>query len=579
MQSLDYLRLVAIKPEYDKNIYSFQVQINLITNFTDEVLARHLAGVCLANGVYPSIYQVPYKQYAFAFHDETHHLFANNAAISFVFFDVHSALANEFVLDVQHMNDVLVGIEHLAMCGGVLVACTLQTPYCGSYGNLYDASPLMRTVNKFNEELKRLAKLYSAIHVFDINRLFHFFGEENARDARTLYRFDIPFTNAFFSRIAEDWFGLIRTVLGVNKKCIVVDLDNTLWGGVVGEKGALGIELGSTYPGNVYLSFQRALCCYKERGILLAINSRNNETDVFEVFEKNPQMLLKRSDFATMQINWENKAQNLIKIAKDLNIGLDSLVFVDDDPMNCALVKEILPQVTVVPFVDPPETFLNTLFKTTEFHQLRLTKEDFARAQMATEENERRNLLSSVRNIDEYIDSLGIKVEVHFGLDALPRLSQLTQKTNQFNLTTHRYTEADLCNIVETGGLVFSGEVSDRYGAYGLSVMAIVSPKQSDILDLDTFLMSCRIMGRGVEYKFLDAIIRSIYHKGVRVLSASFFPTAKNIQARNFLSEMNFKIISEEPNGVTSYSLDIEKYLSLSPSLIRSSIILTNQYE
>jgi FkbH-like protein len=372
----------------------------------------------------------------------------------------------------------------------------------------------------------------------------------------------MPFTNDFFYTVAQEWVSFLSVLKGLVKKCLVLDLDNTLWGGVVGEVGPLGVELGPQYPGLAYQNFQRALLEYYNRGILLTINSRNNEADILEVFEKNPQMILKQNHFAVIKANWNNKAENIVQIAEELNIGLDSLVFIDDDPLNREWVKKYLPQVKVLEFSIPPEEYVATLFAGRLFDQVNLTAEDMQRARMYTQESERKKLQVSKQTLAEYIKELGIVVKVSYNnLDQVTRISQLTLKTNQFNVTTTRYTEQDIERCIEDG-FVYSADIADTFGPYGITALVIILPDETlQSAAIDTFLMSCRVMGRGIEYVLLDYCLRELIKKGFKTVRANFIPTNKNIPAKDFFNTAGFKTVLENQDEVR-YELSLVEYVN-----------------
>ena len=377
---------------------------------------------------------------------------------------------------------------------------------------------------------------------------------------RWLHASDIPFSNVFMAALAEEWVAYARVLLGKSKKCIVLDLDNTLWGGVVGEVGPRGIALGPDYPGSAFVNFQQALLEFYDRGILLAIASRNNPADVAEVFEKNPYMVLKEKHFSAIRTDWKTKPEMIREIAEELNIGTDSMVFLDDDPVNREMVRGELPGVAVPDFSLPPEEYAPLLHSLNLFHQFSLTGEDLAKGRMYAEERQRKKVLLQAKSPDAYIAELDIRITVAVNdRDLIPRLSQLTLKTNQFNLTTRRYSEADILKFMESGALVISGNVTDKFGDYGTVILAIVVPDRGDPrkTTLDTMLMSCRVMGRGVECSFMDYLLRELGRRSIISLEAEFISTVKNVPAKkDFLAEHGFG------EGLRC-SLDVVSYLNI----------------
>lgn len=532
------------------------VTIRVVTNFTDDLLVRLFIGKALSEEVYPKILPTPYRQYHLLLKDKKSALFSEAADVTFIFFDLNVYNANEFS-QAGRFDEVIADVQKFAEAQrGIVVFNSFILPYQSAYGNLAHNSRLFVLADAYNAHLKSLSEEIKNFYVFDANRLVHAMGERQARDLRSLYAFDLPFSTEFLKIVAEEWFGYILAIVGKIKKCIVVDLDNILWGGVVGESGVDGIALGPDYPGLAFVNFQRSLFEYYNRGVLLAINSKNNWSDVEEVFQKHPYMLLKPGHFASMKVNWNNKTDNLVEIAKELNISLDSLVFIDDDPVNREFVKQQLPEVLVPDFSLPPEEYVRSIFSLPVFSPFLLTAEDKVKGRMYSEELKRKEVLASSGSLEDYVKSLGISLKV--GMNdavAIPRLSQMSLKTNQFNLTTKRHTEKDIENHMKKGW-VFYADVTDKFGHYGITIMAIVVPQDSKTAALDTFLMSCRVMGRGVEDKFFDYIVKELRAKGMQNLRAVFIPTAKNEPAKNFLSSRGFQLI-EEKDGQKNYLLDL----------------------
>jgi FkbH-like protein len=539
--ALHYFKLANSKAETGPSFHN--LSIRLITNFTDGPLQKILTGVCLEAGICPALLPAPYKQY---------HLFLKNAQaekadITFILFDIHNYMQSAFHADEGHFYEILADLERFcAVQQEPVVMSTFPPPFESAYGNLFIESPLFAKTAAANTALHDLATRVHNLYLFDIGKVLHSFGEIRARDFRDMYSVDIPFTNDFFVALAQEWLGYINARLGRTKKCLVIDLDNTLWGGVVGEVGPQGIALGPDYPGLAYQSFQRVLLEFYNRGIILAINSRNNPADVEEVFNTNPHMILKPEHFAAMRINWNNKAENIVELAEELNISADAMVFIDDDAMNRDLVRTHVPEVAVPEWPLLPEEYVPALLSLKEFYQFQLTDDDRAKGAMYAQEHQRNIVRASVQNIDDYIAALGIKITIHINDVALvPRISQMTMKTNQFNITTKRYGEKDIADFIASGALVITADVTDKFGDYGTTILAIITLSGAQAV-LDTYLMSCRVLGRGVEQTFMNSVITMLHERGIEEITAEFIPTAKNTPAKDFLSSVGF---SKTKNG------------------------------
>lgn len=558
MDFLAYIQSYAQIKKSSKKKTGASFSINLITNFTDDVLEKVLGGMCLLGGVSPEIIRAPYKQYHLVLKDRSDILYKSKPSISFIFFDINPYQHGEFSGPEKHVGETLSDIKTYCETVQTLVVTNLSPlPYNSPYGHFFADDPLFVRAKDWNNRLVALSKEVPNLYIFDTNKVVYKLGEDHARDMRGSYAFDIPFTNDFFVELAREWFACVQAVTGKSRKCIVLDLDNTLWGGVVGEAGPLGIALGPGYPGVAFQNFQRALLRLSDRGIILAIASKNNLSDVQEVFEKNPHFILKEDNFASIRANWNDKGDNITDIAKELNIGTDSMVFIDDSPLERERMRAQHPEILVPEFSIAPEEYVNTLLSLKVFHQMSLTEEDKKKGKMYAEERKRTEVLKSTGSKKEYVRELCIKLKIYRGeKNNIARVSQLTQKTNQYNLTTKRYSEADMRKLIKSGWQVYSAEVADKFGEYGIVIAAIIAQEKKNAR-LDTFLMSCRVMGRDVEFTFLNHIIRDLQSAGVRTLHASFIPTAKNIPSKDFLADAGFTVAKSGKKGVKEYTLDI----------------------
>jgi FkbH-like protein len=358
----------------------------------------------------------------------------------------------------------------------------------------------------------------------------------------------------------KNWFNIkLKSIENKRKKCLVLDLDNTLWGGILGEDGLENLKIGDAYPGLAYLHFQEAILEASKAGIILALCSKNNEEDVMEVFEKHPFQLIKFNHISAHRINWQDKATNIQEIAEELNIGLDSIVFIDDNPAERERVKQMLPEVEVPDFPSSP-IFMASYFKDIYerfFQAYKLTNEDLNKTAQYIANAERNVFKKSFTTVDEYLESLEMELEVHEASNfTIPRISQMTQKTNQFNLTTNRYTEEDIRNFISNNSLVYCLSVKDKFGDNGISLLSIIKI-ENNIGIIDTLLLSCRILGRNIEATFLNYIINILYDLNIKQLNATFRPTKKNKQTENFYDKMGFELIKQTGEGEKHYKIDI----------------------
>ena len=345
------------------------------------------------------------------------------------------------------------------------------------------------------------------------------------------------------------------------KKCLVLDLDNTLWGGILGEDGVDGIQIGGDYPGKAYSYWQRALLQLSRMGVILAVCSKNNEADVLEAWEKNPHMVLRREHFSATRINWQDKATNISDIAAELNIGLDSMVFLDDNPAERELVKQMLPQVEVPDFPAKPYLLMPFFKQLVDkyFRIYSVTKEDLAKTEQYRSNALRRAEQSRFADLDQFLYSLDMQLDIAPADEHnLPRIAQMTQKTNQFNLTTRRYTEADVQQRLDQGWHVYCVGVSDRFGDNGITGAIFLQPVSDEEVNIDSLLLSCRILGKGIEDAFVKTVLNLMRLDGYRKLSADYIPTAKNGQTADFYDRLGMTCVSEDKQGVKHYVMPLK---------------------
>ncbi len=356
-------------------------------------------------------------------------------------------------------------------------------------------------------------------------------------------------------------------------KALVVDLDNTLWGGIIGEDGMTGIQCGAEYPGAAYQALQRAMLDLAKRGILLAICSKNNPDDAMEALNQHAGMLLRPKHFACMRINWQDKSQNLREIAAELNIGLDALAFVDDNPAERERVRAAAPEVLVLDLPQDPLQYAAAVRDCPAFERLSLSAEDLQRTGMYAAQQERSQAEQSFQSKEDFYRFLEQEAEIAPVLpQTLARIAQLTQKTNQFNLTTRRYSEQQIQELdASPDWQVFSITVRDRFGDHGLVGVAITHD-EAEVCEIDTFLLSCRVIGRTVETALLAYLAESAAARGYHTLQGWFLPTKKNVPARDFYSQHGFSAQSQDDKG-TLWTLDLRQHPLRPPAWIKLNIL------
>lgn len=400
-----------------------------------------------------------------------------------------------------------------------------------------------------NEQLAARLTAVAGVYVHDLEASFAVAGKAACLSAKMNYLGRMPYSPTGLAVLARDAASFVRQARGKARKCLVLDLDNTMWGGIIGEDGLQGIKLGHDGIGRAFVDFQREVLALQQQGVILAICSKNNERDALEVFEKHPDMVLKLEHFAAWRINWVDKPSNLKSLAEEINIGIDSLVFLDDNPVERGAVRQLVPEVLVPNLPRDPADYPAFVRGLTCFATLQMTEEDLKRGQFYAGERQRRVLQETAGNLDDYLQALNMTLHI-LPIDEFtrPRIVQLIHRTNQFNLTTRRHSEVDVLNMTpERGWYVFSIRLEDRYGDNGIVGVAILRIVESDpafpglrVGLLDTLLMSCRILGRNVERMFLAYLTEFAAARGAQMLIGEFAPSAKNAMVADFYPKFGF---------------------------------------
>lgn len=389
------------------------------------------------------------------------------------------------------------------------------------------------TVRSINLNVSRAAASLQQCYVLDYDSLWAEVGfQEYDRRFDCIAQF--PMGAKMQQLLVDEWMRYFRAVQGLSRKCIVVDLDNTLWGGILGEDGSEGIRMSDTPEGRPFRRFQQALKALARRGILLAVNSKNNLEEVTPVFRQHPDLLLRESDFAAMQINWDDKATNLARISRELNIGLQHMVFLDDSAAERAWVRERHPEVLVPEMPEDKAYYTDVLCKC-ELDTLAITQEDLKRADMYRDERQRQILRAEAPSFEEFLRNLNLEVEIEaLRPQMLDRAGQLCQRTNQFNLTTRRHNADQLRKYAESPeSKVLMMKARDRFGEYGWSGMAIILVEANCLL-IESFLLSCRILGKNAEFALFAAVMALATQRSCTRLRGTYIPTSKNGSCKDF---------------------------------------------
>lgn len=452
---------------------------------------------------------------------------------------------------------------------------TLEMPVFPSCGisDSYLENSQVEAISGINRELKSMARDFPNVYILDYDALVAKNGRLNWCDEQKWLTMRMPIAADCLIHLAVEWLRYILPLTGKTCKVLVSDADNTLWGGVVGEDGPKGIQVGLDYPGAAYQALQRAMLDLRAQGIILSLCSKNNMDDVMEVINNHDGMLLRKNHFAAIRVNWQDKAKNLSEIAEELNIGLDAIAFIDDNPFECQLVRNQHPEVTVIELPKDCMKYAQCLRENPAFGKLTLSSEDRERGRYYLERRKRKELKQSVSSLEDFYYSLQMVIDVALMTpDTLARTAQLTQKTNQFNLTTRRYSEQQINEIAtKENWHVYTMRSQDRFGDNGIIGATIISLNQ-EVCEIDTFLLSCRVIGQTLETAFLAAIVEQVRKFGIKRLIGWFLPTSKNLPAKYFFKSHGFACVLENDEK-SRWELDLMNNKLNSPPWVKRNFL------
>jgi FkbH-like protein len=452
-----------------------------------------------------------------------------------------------------------------------LIVHTLEEPVSPGRGVLdgQGTEGQQLAIQQINREIRRLAAAHAGVYTLDYDSLVARHGRAQWHDERKWLTVRLPIAAHNLVHLANEWLRYLHPLSGKICKVLVTDLDNTLWGGVLGEDGIEGIQLRPEHSGGAYLNLQRAMLDLFDRGILLAISSKNNETEALNLIENHSGMLLRTKHISATRINWNDKAQSLREIAAELNVGTDSLAFIDDNPIERERIRTEMPEVCVIDLPSDPFGYATSLRNAAVFERLSISNEDRERSGYYAGQRQRSELAKKTQSIEDFYRSLDQEVVIAPADESMfARVAQLTQKTNQFNLTTQRYTEQQIAQMAALPDWdVHTVRVKDRFGDNGLVGVAITRRKGSDY-EIDSLLLSCRVIGRTVETALLSHLAASALVGGAEHLRGRYIPTKKNEPARDFYPKHNFRPISVG-DGEAQWTLDLRQNHVGCPEWIR----------
>lgn len=525
------------------------MRIAILSSYTTDILCDKLKFLSLTEFGEIEIYTNLFNQYIQDLLSSKSKLYLYKPEIVFFLFD------DETWLSAQKQLFKLIGLAKKRLPQAVFLVGNIVQSYSLLLPSLQwnQKNSLAEQILSLNMKVAKLHQTHKQLYIVDINDLVQHYGRSTMIDYRMQYLTKSPWSDKGIEILSLRLIQQIKTIQGNRKKVIALDLDNTLWGGILGEDGMENLLLSNDGIGKAYYDFQKGLLKLYESGILLVICSKNDENLVFETIKSHPYMLIKKNHLAAWRINWNNKADNLESIAKELNLGLDSFVFLDDSPYERKLLKFTYPQLQVPDLPADPSQYSEFLAGISSLDTITVTQEDKNRNEMYQHERIRSEKRLSSDSLEKFLNSLHINVSIQRATSfMIPRIAQLTQKTNQFNLTTKRYSSTQIKQFASNKEmLVLAVSSKDIIGDMGL-IGVIIAKIVDKSLIIDTFLMSCRVLGRGIEEAALFSLIEYGGRFGATSIIGEFIPTKKNQMAKDFLSNSYF---TSQKDGLFVYQL------------------------
>ena len=549
MRTLRELKALA-----SKELNVAPVKVAILGDTATQLLVTSVKGEAAARNIALNIYEGEYSQVERQLLDPTSDLYQFEADIVIIFQSTHKLCEHHSLLPMEGQEQLaeerlsfLVSVcENPAFTEKKIIYFNypeIEDTVFGSYANKVDSSFSFQ-IRKLNYELMLLTKQYPNLFVCDISGLQNQFGRQFMFSPNVYMSTEMVLSVNALPYVASRVVDIIGAIRGQFKKCLILDLDNTLWGGVIGDDGLEGIELGHGLGiGKAFTEFQMWVKKLKQRGIIICVASKNNEGTAKEPFEKHPDMVLKLDDIAVFMANWETKVDNIHAIQSILNISFDSMVFLDDNPFERNIVRENIPGITVPELPEDPAMYLEYLYS---LYQV---------------EAKRVSLAKTFTNEADFLKSLDMISTVSgFTKFNTPRVAQLSQRSNQFNLRTIRYTEADIIAMAENPDVIdLSFTLEDKFGDNGLIAVIIMKKQDEETLFIDTWFMSCRVLKRGMENFTLNTMVEYAKNRGYKRIVGEYIPTPKNKMVELHYPNLGFAQSEEASDGV-KYVLDVKGY-------------------
>ena len=544
---LSYQRLVKQGKRVDGAQLSGRLKVALLSDAASQQFVPVLRALFADNGIFATFYEGLFDAI------ELESLDANSGLHTFAPDVVFIANCTQALRARYYQHGIEPELERIERiwdalgkhAGCRIVQCNFALPYERPFGqfDLKAGNSVYSAARTLNSRIAERAAQKANVLLCDVESIASYVGRRDWFDDR-LWDMSKTFCNLeHLPRVAQAMVDIALAGLGRLVKCVICDLDNTLWGGIVGDAGPHGIEIGAHGEGEAFYRLQKFLATLQQRGILLAVCSKNERANAMAPFEQNPEMVLKLGDFAVFVANWDNKADNIRIIRDTLEIGFDSLVFLDDNPFERNLVRSFLPEVIVPELPDDPADYVRAISELNLFETTAVSAEDLSRAELYKVEAQRKVARSTFTDVTEYLRSLQMQITLErFPAQKIARISQLFARSNQFNLTTQRHTEAACTQMMqdEAGVIPLCASLSDQFGDHGLISIVVARP-EADVLRISDWLMSCRVLTRGVEQYIMNHIVSIARERGLERITGQYLPTSKNAMVKDFWAQFGFQ--------------------------------------
>lgn len=549
---------------------SIKIKVAILGNHTTSFFSKSLENSLKLANLEPVIFESDYDQIDITLIDKESKLYTFNPDIVILFESAlkikdnfyslkeNNSRAN-FHLDIKNLTENRISILRTNGCKAKIINFSYELIDDNLYGNLFSkiSHSFYNQLWKINYHLIDIAQSNDDVFIFDVNK--HLKGSSDYRDWPSFINSDLHYSIDTFAKFSQGVATFIKAIKGSFNKCLILDLDNTTWGGIIGDDGIENIQIGSLGIGKAFTKLQKWAKELKNRGIILAICSKNTESIAKDPFINHEEMVLRLDDISVFVANWKNKADNIRYIRDVLNIGLDSMVFIDDNPAEREIVRQVIPEVKVPELPEDPALYLPFLTSLNLFETASYSENDKDRTSQYQQEAERKKLVNTVTNMDDYLKSLEMVGDVtDFQIDDIPRLAQLTQRSNQFNLRTKRYGENDISDIIKSKNhITFSVKLKDKFGNYGLISLIILERKNENTFFIDTWLMSCRVLKRQVEYYAMNKIVDELKKINCEFILGEYLETPKNNLVADLLDKLS---LEKDTNNNNQYKLNLENF-------------------